>query len=385
MKILYWTPLFWPDTGGIEMLAMNTLPALLDQGYQFIVVASHGHVKQPDITEYEGIPVYRFPFWTALANRDLGLMINIRKEITALKQVFKADLVHIHFSGYTVYFQLATANVHPVPTLVTLHSSLADCNAEPDTLLERLLRTADWITTVSQATLTDAREVFPEISKRSSVIYGCAALPSMAPLPLPFEKPRILCIGRLVREKGFDLVVDAVGKLVNRYSQLSLTIVGDGPERNLLERQVDTLGLTDIVEFTGMVQNNTIPQLLNTATIIAIPSRYREPFGLVALEAAQMARPIVASRIGGIPESVVHQQTGLLVDNEDSKAIANAIAFLLDHPEKARQMGEAGKKQAFEKFGIEGHVDAYDTLYRDVFNRYRNRQTVYQDMQNESS
>ena len=376
MKILFWTPLFWPDIGGIEVLAMNTLPALRDRGHQCIVVASHRHRQQPDRMNWKGTPVYRFPFWAALAKRDLGLMMKIRKDLIELKLALQADLLHIHFSGYTAYFQLATAHAHPVPVLVTLHSSLADCKAGPDTLLGKFLRTADWITAVSHATLLDVRGILPEITKRSSVIYGCVAQPNIDPLPLSFEKPRIVCVGRLVREKGFDLAVDALGLLIKDYPQLCLTIVGNGPERIPLERRVAELGLTDVVEFTGNVHNNLVPQLFNMATVIVVPSRYREPFGLVALEAAQMARPIVASRFGGLLESVIHQQTGLLVENENAVAFAQAIAFFLDHPDVARQMGQAARKRVLKVFGLQRYVDEYDRLYKDVRSRVKNRQTL---------
>ena len=85
---------------------------------------------------------------------------------------------------------------------------------------------------------------------------------------------------------------------------------------------------------------------------------------MVALEAAQMARPIVATPVGGLPESVVHQQTGLLVEPEDSVALAEAIAFLLSHPDIARQMGQAGRSRALDIFSLENFVDSYDRLYR---------------------
>ena len=111
-----------------------------------------------------------------------------------------------------------------------------------------------------------------------------------------------------------------------------------------------------------------VPALINTATMVVMPSR-REGLPLVALEAALMARPIVATRVGGLPEVVVHQQTGLLVEPENSDALAEAITFLLDHHETATQLGQAARQRAQEVFGWERCVDAYDALYRKLIKK----------------
>lgn len=373
MKILYWTPLFWPEIGGIEVQAMKTLPLLRDLGHDLMVVTSHGNSKQPDKIYHEGIPVHRFHFWSALANHDLGRLHTIQQEVTSLKKMFKPDVIHINFSGYTAYVQLTTGHECPAPVVIRLASSLAECRAGPDTVLGRLLRTADWVAAVSEATLADARHVLADISACSSVIHTGLEPPRIAPSPLPFKKPRIVCLGRLAHEKGFDLVITACASLIRRYPHVSLTIAGDGPERVRLEQQVSDLGLNNVVEFAGKIHTHQVPELFNMATVVVVPSRFRDPLPLVTLEAAQMARPIVASRVGGIPESVLHQKTGLLVEKEDASALTDAVALLLDHPEKARQMGQAARKRALEVFAFERYVDAYDTLYRKVFNRFQKR------------
>jgi glycogen(starch) synthase len=101
---------------------------------------------------------------------------------------------------------------------------------------------------------------------------------------------------------------------------------------------------------------------MNNATIVIMPSR-SESLPLVALEAAMMARPVVAARVGGLPEVVVHNETGLLVEQENSSALAEAIEFLLDHPETTIEMGQAARCRAQEVFSLEKFIDAYDKLY----------------------
>ena len=142
-----------------------------------------------------------------------------------------------------------------------------------------------------------------------------------------------------------------------------MTIAGDGPERSALERQASELKLTGVVDFVGWVSPEKVPELINTATIVLMPSRW-EGFGLVALEAGLMARPVIATCVGGLPEVVAHEETGFLVQSENSRALAEAIVFLLTHPRQAAQMGRAGRRRAQDLFSWEHCVEAYDTLYR---------------------
>jgi glycogen(starch) synthase len=246
-----------------------------------------------------------------------------------------------------------------------LHQNLAYFGLKGglDTLLGQMLSMADWVTAVSAVTLSGIQAFMPEIRERSSVIYNGLDTPDLLPEPLPFDAPRILCVGRLLHQKGFDLAITAFASLIDRFPRARLTIVGDGPNRSDLEQQATALGLGEAVEFKGRISPEHVPELMNTATVVVMPSR-SEGFPMVALEAAQMARPIVATPVGGLPESVVHQQTGLLVEPEDSLALAEAIAFLLSHPDIARQMGQAGRSRALDIFSMERFVDAYDALYR---------------------
>jgi glycogen(starch) synthase len=365
MRILYWTPFFLPDIGGIEVLAAKALPKLQQRNYDLVVVTSHGRYDLADETQYNGISIYRFHTRSALGKGNLSQLIGIRQQVAKLKQSFEPDLVHINFSDPSVYFHLSTANAYPAPTLVTLHQNLAYFGLKGglDTLLGQTLSMADWVTAVSGVTLSGIQAFMPKIRERSSVIYNGLDTPDLLPEPLPFETPQMLCVGRLLHQKGFDLAITAFAALLDRFPRARLTIVGDGPSRFDLEQQAAALGLGEAVEFKGRISPEHVPELMNKATIVVMPSR-SEGFPMVALEAAQMARPIVATPVGGLPESVVHQQTGLLVEPEDSVALAEAIAFLLSHPDIARQMGQAGRSRALDIFSLENFVDSYDRLYR---------------------
>jgi glycosyltransferase involved in cell wall biosynthesis len=106
-----------------------------------------------------------------------------------------------------------------------------------------------------------------------------------------------------------------------------------------------------------------VMSLINTATVVILPSR-REGLPNTAIQAAMMGRPIVATNVSGLPEVVLDQQTGLLVKKDDNSALAEAIAFLLDHPEVAIEMGRAARRRAKELFSWQNCVTSYNALYQ---------------------
>ena len=106
-----------------------------------------------------------------------------------------------------------------------------------NSLLARHLRRADWVTAVSGAALSQACELVPEITLRSSLIYNSVDVPSEHPTPLPIRRPRVLCLGRVIPSKGFDLALRAFGKLTDQFPNARLVFAGDGPtDRSCNER-----------------------------------------------------------------------------------------------------------------------------------------------------
>jgi glycogen(starch) synthase len=279
-----------------------------------------------------------------------------------VKRAFAPDLVHINGVGPADFFHLTTRNAYPAPSLVTLHG---EWHQQADAIVGQTLRSADWVAGCSAAVLDCGLRLVPEIAARSSVIYNGIDDPAVARDPLPFDSPRILCLGRLSPEKGIDLAVACFAAVLERFPQARLTIAGDGPLRPELQQQVALSGISHAVDLVGWVAPAKVPSLINASTVVVMPSR-RDSMPLVALEAALMARPIVATRVGGLPEVVAHEESGLLVDSEDSAALGRAIISLLSHPEVAGRMGQSARARALALFRWERHVDAYDALYHHV-------------------
>ncbi len=365
VRILFWSEGFWPNIGGAEVLGSGLLTALRARGYELIVVTMYRGADRPDTNQHKEIPVHRFPFATAFAGQNVDQMTEVRQGVASLKRNFAPSLVHLQMAPLSpsAIFHLLTANIHPSPLLLTLHGTLPNVAAGHETLLGQILRSATYVTANSEAVLAEARRLVPEITTCSRLIYNALPVPSLSPEPLPNGPPRLLCLGRLIHDKGFDLALSALAALAARHPRVEMVVAGDGPARPDLERQAAGLGLAGRVTFVGWVTPEQVPALLNTATVVVMPSR-REGFGLVALEAALMARPVVATRVGGLPEVVLHEQTGLLVARDDSHGLAEAIASLLAHPHVGARLGQSARQHALAVFNWERCVDAYDTLYR---------------------
>jgi glycosyltransferase involved in cell wall biosynthesis len=135
------------------------------------------------------------------------------------------------------------------------------------------------------------------------------------------ERDGLLFVGRLVSVKGVDLAVEALRRLRGRGVDTTLTICGDGPEREALERQVRDAGLQNIVAFEGWTEPDALAARYSRAELLLVPSRY-EPFGIVALEAIASGCPVVAAETGGLPEAV--GDCGILVAPDNPGALADA-------------------------------------------------------------
>jgi glycosyltransferase involved in cell wall biosynthesis len=372
MRVLFWSELFWPYIGGAEIIASKLILALKERGYKLVVVTRKDSPDLPSKDQYKGIPIYRFPFWTSLTDLNLNKLMAVRRRIANLKQNFAPDVVHINGLGPTnLFFHSETKKTHPAPWLITLHSGTIRRS-----LALKYLGLADWVVGCSVAALDTARDLIPEIRSRSSVILNGIEQPFLKPYPLPFDVPRLLCIGRLTPEKGFDVAITAFAYLVKRFPCARLIIAGDGPSRRDLERYANKLKISDVVKFVGWVAPNDVSLLIRSSTLVMMPSR-SEGLPLVALEASFMARPLVASRIGGLAEVVSHKETGLLVEREDPNALAKAVEYLLNRPKIALKMGKAARRRIQKVFGWEQHVDSYDALYHRLIKDWSGRSSTF--------
>lgn len=361
MRVLVWSELYWPHIGGAEIFVSRLMASLREAAVEFLVVTSHHDQDLPDEDVHDGVKILRLPFRAAIAGRDVKSFLRATEQTAAIKREFAPDLIHVNAIGPSTLFHLRTAAASTAPVLVTVQQEvLASQVRGSATLMAQVIDSAAWVVGVSDAVLQQLRAAH-SIAARSSRIYNGIDRPALEPAPLP-EIPHLLCLGRLVHAKGFDVALRAFALLAPHHPEIRFTVAGDGAAREELTALAVELGVETRVVFTGWIAPDDVPSLLNEASIVVMPSR-REGLPLVAVQAALMARPLIATTAGGLPEVVIDGSNGILVPGEDPRAVAQAIEELLGDRSNAAAMGERGRGHVQSVLGWQRTVSSYHALY----------------------
>jgi phosphatidylinositol alpha-1,6-mannosyltransferase len=224
-------------------------------------------------------------------------------------------------------------------------------------LLGRMMMLASIV--LSNAVFTNSRftaSLLPPFAGRKQRVLYPSVDPTLGSAGVSGQRlgHRILFVGRLVRRKGVDDLIDAFRSISEDFPDWRLEIVGDGPERKGLERLVADLGLGERVEFFGSLRRRALHDRYGLCDVVAMPSkRLRddvEGFGTVFLEAGIFGKPSVGTFSGGIPESIVDGETGILVREGDARQLGRALESLLRDPEMRLRMGRKARERVLRDF-----------------------------------
>lgn len=295
-------------------------------------------------------------------------------------RAFRPDVLHVQCFGPNGAYALGLRTLTRTPLVVSSHGeTFADDHAvfEHSRLLraalERSIGVAGAVTGCSRVVADDLVRfgapdavVVPngvDLVGHDLVGPGAAddaAADEPAPSGPAVREPVVVAVGRIEHVKGFDLLVDAFASSALR-DRARLVVVGDGSEAGALRRRVASAGLTDRVELPGRLEPAEVAARLAGADVVVVPSR-ADAAPLVVLEAWRSGRPLVATVRGGPPEIVTDGVDGVLVDPQDTRALAAAVLGLLDDPERAGRIGAVGRRRV-EDFTWERVVDRYEDLY----------------------
>lgn len=258
----------------------------------------------------------------------------------------RPDVVNVHFlTGQTLYF-LLFQRLFGYRTVLSAHGSDVVMPSEPcRRYLPYFFRWADAITVVSEDLGARVRaQPGVDPSKIAVIPNGIDyAFWSSAGAPVA-SPPRVVAIGRLEPVKGFDVLIRAFADVRRHTPDARLVVIGEGSRRDALAALADELGIGDAVELTGALHREAVRSRLNGAAAFALSSR-SEGMPLVLLEAMAAGAPVVATRVGGVPE-VLTDESGLVVPPDSPDALARALVEVLHDREAASRRAEAARRIA---------------------------------------
>lgn len=276
----------------------------------------------------------------------------------------RAQLLHGHGLRGAWIASLAARGAHK-PFVFTAHN-LAPARAGllSSFFLRRTVRKAKAVICISQA-VADSLAPYGLTPDKTALIPNGIDLVAFD-VSSPPTPSLIVAIGRLAPEKGFDTLIEAAVRVCERVPEAHFVLAGEGEERAKIETLIVQHGLTERFQMLGLRED--IPTLLASAAVVAVPS-LSEGQGLVALEAMAACRPVVASHVGGLVETIEDGVTGLLVPPRRAAALAEALGRLLGDTALREQMGAAGRARVEAHYTADRMVDRTLELYRRLSDR----------------
>ncbi|URI09508.1 glycosyltransferase [Aquincola tertiaricarbonis] len=318
-----------------------------------------------------GISRHLYPLYSVSSRPDFFQTIIRKSEIR---------LLHAHFA-VDALFAMRTAERADMPFVTTLHGF--DVTTRPRDFLrtgrpalmryalsgQRLHRSGAKFICVSEFMRTAAlRAGFPE---SKSVVHYIGIDPTKFQLSTVDGPPIVLHVARLVEKKGTQYLLEAFADVKKKFDDALLVIIGDGPLRQRLEQIAEAAGILGSVKFLGVQPHSAVRQWMARATVFTLPSVTAtngdaEGLGMVLLEAAACGVPVVATKHGGIPEAVIDGESGYLVGERDSSALAEALKLVLSSESRRHAMGAAGRRLVEERFNVHLQSEKLEAIYQSV-------------------
>jgi len=295
--------------------------------------------------------------------------LDLRKKIYGVFYFFEAVMIgwrmkrecfsdlHVHFANPAATVAMIVSKVFPVAFSMTVHGPTEFEDTE-NSYLRQKIKGAAFLCCISEFAkkqLMKASE--PSEWGKMKVLPLGIETEKFCPSPsageqVPFE---ILCVGRLVRDKGQRILIAAIDRLVRAKENVILRLVGDGPDRTELEQEAAKRSLKKNVLFEGNVNQDQILDYYRKAGVFVLAS-FAEGVPVVLMEAMAMEIPCVSTVVAGIPELIENGKSGTLVPPGDELALANAIIQFLKDPDLRRKTGAEGRRRVIEKYNLEQNM-----------------------------
>jgi colanic acid/amylovoran biosynthesis glycosyltransferase len=269
--------------------------------------------------------------------------------------------VHAHFAGMAARTAFWIDRFFPVTFSFTAHANDIFAPRNFEIGLDKLVEAARVIVTETDYAEKFLRERFPERAGRIHRGYNGLNLAEFGRADFSSRSPLIVAVGRLIAKKGFANLIRACGLLADAGKSFRCEIFGEGPLASELCGRIEEFGLQERVQLFGAKPQHEIRQRLAAASVFVLPSVADPDGGMdnlptVIMEAMAAGLPVVSTAIGGIPEMVIENETGFLVQPGDAVALAGAIEKVINDRSLAQKLGQAGYERAQRFFSIEKNV-----------------------------
>lgn len=361
-RVLHLAPAYFPRRGGIEVLLEESVDRLRDGfGWESAILTTKRGDERPDQCRIGNADVYSVPVFEDDTYRPGPReLAHLFSQVRGIVAHCRPKLIHAHWNTPLFAATMAVARTEGLPVILHVHGALD--MPLPSRFLEKV-RTHDTVIAVTEFVARSIRD-------RCNRTLPIQVIPNGLPFPelTPGRQKGfdLVMIGRLEPEKGFyEALVDLVPLLQERPS-VRLAIAGQGEHRSELEKVVLREGIRNQVTLLGEVWRDEVLETIAEASVVVVPSLKTEGFGLVALEAAQRAVPVVASRVGGLPEVVSDGETGILVDPRAEGSIRAAVTLYLDDEGLRRRHGTSARLRSEQLFSLEEMVVKWVGAYSSV-------------------
>lgn len=357
MRIILAPSAYYPHVGGIEELTRQLALTLKSRGHGVSVLTNRwpAGVARREVLDTIDVTRLVFPLPAARprnAARFLFAAPGAAHALVRHLRCCKPDVIHIIGAGPQSVYIGALAPLLRTRLVFTAQGELTfdahnvfERSATMRAGLRRVLRHADAVTACS-AYVLESLATLGAIRTDAIVIPNGVNPADFASMKKqPSERPYVLAVGRLVEQKGFDVLIEAIASPAA--PDLDLVIAGEGPARRKLTARAYELGISERIRFVGAVDRYAVADLLARADVFAFPSR-GEPFGIALLEAMAASVPSVATRAGGVTEFAEDGANVLLVEPDNPGALAQALARVTSDTALRERLGVAGRATATE-------------------------------------
>ena len=378
MKIAVFASAFYPNIGGVEELVRELAIAYRAKGHDPIIITNRWPRDLPDHDVVDGIEVHRLALrWPPGSLKAKATYLashrTVLRQVVRLLEAHGTDVVHVQCVSSNGLYAREAADRLGLPLVVTTQGELTMDASQiferydyVRALYIRLAETADAFTACSGKTLRDAEAYLGHAIPGAEVIHNGANTEVFGRAePWPRERPYLFAIGRLVPQKGFDLLLRAYR---DAGPAADLLLAGEGPDRAALEQLAAELGIADRVTFFGRADREQVPRLHGGAAYVVLPSRTDEGLPLVSIEAMAAGRALIATETGGIREAVTDGEDALLVPKGDVDALAAALARVDADPALRERLGTAALARA-ASFSWSSLADRYLAVFARVTDR----------------